>query len=404
LKLHRVNATEIRGHIKTTMGEGDITNVVFDKKTKRLTFTFKSERGEMNGMVNVAKGRTTASLSFGGRFTMEADVERTSTEHGLPKPSSKKASEQEAKKSDDDKGKPMVECQPTAMWVSSLTASRFKTSRVYATIDGHRSDVDAPLVYVSENYGKTWEALHTGLPEGTGSARMLVEDLENKNLLFLGTEFGAFVSINRGKTWDRLEGIPTVSVHDFAIHPTANEIVAATHGRSLWVADITALRQMTEERLKSQAYLFSPNTVVLWRSEPSRGTTIRKYTGANPTSGAEIWYSLGRAGKEVKLVVENAKGDVVGELKTSGDAGLHHVTWDLRRGGSGRGGRGGRGGRSAGVGEYQVVLTVDGETKRQSLTIVGDPDSPDDRWMEFESFDDEVNEEEGAPAASTIDI
>lgn len=413
LQLHRQSATKYRGYLKMQMMEGDLSAFSYDEKTKILSFTVSSGNREMEGTLHVAAGRTTGSLSFGGRFTMEADLERKSPEHGL---SDEKAEEAPVKEAASDAAQPMIALLPEPMWVSSLVASRFKTSRVYVTIDGHRSDVDGPLVFASENHGETWRPLHGSLPEGTGSARVIVEDLKNADLLFLGTEFGAFVSINRGQTWSKLSGLPTVAVHDFAIHPKAHEIVAATHGRSLWVADIASLRQMTEARLESPAYLFKPNTVVMWRSQPSRGTTTRKFTGANPPSGVRVWYSLGEKAKEISLVVENKDGEVVATLKPTAEKGLHDIHWNLRSGSSGggaggraggRGGRPGRGGRSRGaaLGSYMFVLTVDGVEKRQSFEIVGDPGQPDDRWLEFENFEDESNEEEeGAINASDIDI
>src|SRR5207253_7994756 len=117
--------------------------------------------------------------------------------------------------------------------------------------------------------GQTWKSIRGNLP--TGSTRVLREDIENSSLLYLGTEFAVHVSLNMGTSWTKLNNnMPTVAVHEFAQHPTAGEIVAATHGRSLWVLDVTPLRQMTEEALKAKAFLFRPNAVVKWRQEPER--------------------------------------------------------------------------------------------------------------------------------------
>ena len=118
--------------------------------------------------------------------------------------------------------------------VSSIEASRFATGRCYVTLDGHYYDDDAPHVYMTDDSGKTWKAIDKGLP--TGPARVIREDVSNANLLYLGTEFGVWVSLDRGETWMRLNNnLPHVAVHEIAVHPTAGEIVAGTHGRSLWI-------------------------------------------------------------------------------------------------------------------------------------------------------------------------
>src|SRR5262249_25421057 len=158
------------------------------------------------------------------------------------------------------------------------------------------SDDDAPYIYVTEDYGETWKSLRANLP-AVGSTRVLREDVSNANLLYLGTEFGGYASTNRGASWTRVNNnLPTAAVHEIAVHPTAGEIVAATHGRSLWVLDVTALRQMTADALKAKATLYRPNVVTYWKNEPERGspygTGSRKYAGQNPLTGAQIYYSL----------------------------------------------------------------------------------------------------------------
>src|SRR5207302_6661944 len=119
--------------------------------------------------------------------------------------------------------------------------------RAYVCLDAHRSDDDKPYLFVTEDFGKTWKNISETLP-AFGSTRCLREDPINSNLLLCGTEFGVFASIDRGGKWTRINNnMPTVAVHEFAIHPTAGEVVAATHGRSLWIADLTALRQIKPE-------------------------------------------------------------------------------------------------------------------------------------------------------------
>jgi photosystem II stability/assembly factor-like uncharacterized protein len=255
-------------------------------------------------------------------------------------------------------------------WIASIEPSRFDEGRAFVVSDGHRSDDESPYVYLTEDYGKTWKSLRGNLP--WGSTRVLREDIENPNLLYLGTEFGAWCSLDRGQSWKSLNtNLPTVAVHEFAIHPTVGEIVAATHGRSFWVLDVTALRQLTPQALQAEARLYRPATAVRWRSEPSRGQTNRRFSGENPPAGATIWYSLGKKATKASLKVLDIDGQVVRELTADTQAGLHKVGWDLahapqRRG---RGRAAAQTARPVPSGNYLVVLTVDGREYKQALRI-----------------------------------
>jgi photosystem II stability/assembly factor-like uncharacterized protein len=262
---------------------------------------------------------------------------------------------------------------PGPRWVSSIEPSRFADGRAYVAFDAHRSDDDEPYIYVTEDYGQTWKSLRSNLP--IGSTRVCREDIKNPNLLFAGTEFGAWVSVNRGVGWTKLNNnLPTVAVHEFAIHPAAGEVVIATHGRSLWVLDITPLRQMTKEVLAASAHLYEPNTVVRWRSEPSRGSMYgngsRLYAGENPPTGAQIYFSLTKKAEKASIKIVDIAGKTVRELEAKTEPGFHRVTWDFARvggrrgggpggamafGGQGGGGRRGGGGGGGGGGGAQAA-------------------------------------------------
>lgn len=255
-------------------------------------------------------------------------------------------------------------------WVASIEPSRFAEGRAYVVFDGHRSDDDEPYVYVTEDFGKTWKSLRGNLP--WGSTRVLREDIDNADLLYLGTEFGAWYTLDRGQTWNRLNtNLPTVAVHEFAIHPTAGEIVAATHGRSLWILDVTALRQLTPQALQAEARLYRPATAVRWRMEPSRGQTNRRFIGENPPFGATIWYSLGKKAEKASLKVLDIEGQVVRELKAETQPGLHKIVWDLTRAPERprRGQQSPQSGPPATPGSYLLVLTVDGNEYKQALRV-----------------------------------
>jgi len=282
-------------------------------------------------------------------------------------------------------------------YVAEIVPSRFSVDRVYLALDGHRSDDDRPLLFVSEDRGRTWASLTARMPAGVGSTRTIVEDIESAEILYAGAEFGAWVSIDRGRTWTEFGGLPTVAVHAIAQHPTAGEIVAGTHGRSLWIADVTSLRQMTPQRVQDAARLYRPNDAVVWRRQPSRGEA-RGFVGENPPSGARIHYSFSeRAGAETELVIESLSGERIATLEVDPTPGLHEVIWNLRP--DRRGGAGGRG-RFAppiGPGELQVVLRVGEEEWREPLRVALDPGQPSDTWAEFEHLEEEFfrGEEDG---------
>ena len=311
-------------------------------------------------------------------------------------------------------------------YVDTIEASRFVAGRVYAAFDGHRADDDQPLPYVSEDFGQTWKPLTGNLPRG--SSRCLREDIANPDVLYLGSEFSAFASIDRGKTWAKINNnLPTVAIHELTQHPTAGEIVAATHGRSIWVLDVTPLRQTTPKTLAEDVHFYKPNSAVRWKVGPNHGGTNRRFAGTNPAPGARIDYALGTTAKKVTLRVIDFDGVTIRDLRTGTEPGLHRATWDLTtrrtqtptetpgettRGGqeseSGGGGFGGRfGGRFGGgglrpvpPGTYKVVLTVDEKDYVQSVRVEPDPTIPAGEVVAAEAFvmtnqaDDEEREED----------
>jgi photosystem II stability/assembly factor-like uncharacterized protein len=298
---------------------------------------------------------------------------------------------------------------PGNRWVATVEASRFKEGRAYVCFDAHRSDDDKPYLFVTEDFGVTWKNISANLPP-VGSTRVLREDVENPDLLYCGTEFAIFASLDRGGSWTRLNNnLPTVAVHEIAVHPTAGEIVAATHGRSLWILDVTALRQMKAKAVQAKAHVYKPNTAVRWILEPAHGKTLRRFVGQNPPTGAQIYYSLTEAGSKVSFKVQDIDGKTLSLWAGSGAIGLHKTSWDLTRpaeegkddgkkggGGKGIGGGGGKKGGGGGFGgaprrfvapgDYRIVMTVDGVDHTTSVRVEGDPNAPPGRRF----VDDEV--------------
>ena len=283
-------------------------------------------------------------------------------------------------------------------YVSEIVASRFEAGRVYLALDAHRSNDDLPYLFASEDFGTTWRSLTENLPASAGSTRTIEEDLTDPNILYIGTEFGAWVSIDRGETWTEFGDLPTVAVHALAQSPVAGEIVAGTHGRSLWIADVTALRQMNKETPSLASKLFRPNDAIVWRGQPRTGTA-RGFIGENPPAGARIHYSIGaeRVGV-VEIRIENLAGETLATIEGETARGLHEAVWNLRRDPRrGQGNRGRRFGPRVAAGEYRVVLDVDGAVSTQPLKVELDPNYSDATWSAFEHLEEEFfrSEEDG---------
>ena len=133
------------------------------------------------------------------------------------------------------------------LWVSRVIASQHKKERVYVTLNGYRWDDFKPYVYVSENYGATWENISSNLP--TSSVNVIKEDPKNEKLLYLGTDNGAYVSFNKGKSWEAFSnGLPNVAFHDIVIQTEENDLLLGTHGRSIYLSNISLLQNIEEDK------------------------------------------------------------------------------------------------------------------------------------------------------------
>ena len=149
---------------------------------------------------------------------------------------------------------------PKDLWVSRVIASEHKKERVYVTLNGYRSDDFTVYVYRSDDYGKTWENISNNIP--TSPVNVIREDSENPNLLYVGTDNGAYASFNQGKDWSSFQkGLPSVAIHDLVIQPSAKHLILGTHGRSLYKASIAPLQLMTSEVIAKEAHIFPISTI-----------------------------------------------------------------------------------------------------------------------------------------------
>ena len=273
-------------------------------------------------------------------------------------------------------------------WISRIDASHFDAGTAYVSVDGHRSDDLKPYVFVTRDYGQKWESISGNLP-AFGFIQVVREDPRNKDLLYAGTEFGLFASTDGGKTWNRfMNNLPTARVDDILVHPRENDLIVATHARSVWIADdITALQQATAEARGQDAVLFDIRPAVLWLNDRQRGQQTggqKAFAGENPPRGTAIGYYLKSApAGDVKISISDATGRAIRTLDGTRREGINRVMWNLTaqpaQGGQTGGGFGGRGGGApVAAGTYIVTLDVAGKKLTKSVTVL------EDVWMREE--------------------
>jgi len=235
---------------------------------------------------------------------------------------------------------------PGGIWVSRLEASHFDVGEAYLTFDGHRSDIFTPWIFKTTDFGETWVNITSNIPDGH-VVRVVREDLRNPDLLFAGTEFGLFVSVDDGESWTKfMNGMPTVPIYDLVIHPRDNDLVAGSHGRSIFILDdITPLQQLTAEVRGRAGYLFEQRQATLWENVSRGGQRGHFwYAGENPAT-VEPTSSLARArfrnnamisfyvgsedvGSPTLTISDGAGNTRTVELEPG--AGVRRWMWDLR--------------------------------------------------------------------------
>jgi len=213
--------------------------------------------------------------------------------------------------------------------VSRIEPSHFDPGTAYVAIDAHREDDWAPYLYKTTDYGKTFTNVTANLPP-LGNINALREDLENPDLLFVGTEFGMFISLDGSKSWTRfMNGMPTVRVDDILIHPRDRDLIVGTHGRSIWIMDdISPLEHMKKD---ADLTLFEPRAAILWKNDitAQRHVANREFVGVNPQGGTAIRiFSKTDAGKAKVEFLTGTK--VVSTMDVEIKAGLNSYQWNMR--------------------------------------------------------------------------
>jgi photosystem II stability/assembly factor-like uncharacterized protein len=274
---------------------------------------------------------------------------------------------------------------PKEAHVSRVEASRAAAGTCYVSFDNHRVDDMKPYVFVTRDFGVTWTSVVGNLP-AWGNVNVIREDPRNPRLLFAGTEFGLFVSLNGGAEWKRfMNGLPVVRVDDLLVHPRENDLIVATHGRSLYIMDdITPLQQLTDTVTASDVHLFDVRPGVPWLTDVRLTQSVggaKYFRGENPQQGTAVSYYLKTAPEgDVKVSISDASGRVLRTLDGTKQAGINRVVWNLRgtlaaRPAAGAGGAGGPAGfmvPPVSPGTYLVKLSVGGKDYTTAVVVEED--------------------------------
>lgn len=224
---------------------------------------------------------------------------------------------------------------PKGTSVRKIEPSSHDSATFYVAFDGHMRNDFTPYLFVTTDMGKTFRSIVNDLPKGGPDyVHVIREDPVNRDLLFVGTDVGAYVSLDRGATWQRfMSGMPTVPVRDLKIQPRDHELIAGTHGRSIWITDIAPLEQWSDSTDRGGARLFAPTAAYEFGDPPVEGqaTGQKTFEGQSTPYGAALVYRVPAGVRDsVRFVIQNAKGDTVRTLAAAPRPGIARTYWDFR--------------------------------------------------------------------------
>jgi len=274
---------------------------------------------------------------------------------------------------------------PARTWLSSVEPGRHAEGTAYITLDGHMTGDMKPYLFETRDFGATWTNLAT--VDVKSYAHVVKQDPVNPNLLFAGTEFGLFVSLDGGKQWAQFTAnLPNVAVRDLAIHPREHDLLIATHGRGIYIVDdLTPLRNLTTQALESDvAFLAGRPSALLPLVTEFGFNGDAEFLGTSPGDGAVITYYLKKRHMigDLKLEVYDAQGTLLTTIAGGKRRGINRVEWTTRsrapRTPPGAGiiqSMGALVGPRALPGTYTVKMIKGKDTYTSSVTTVPDPAS-----------------------------
>jgi len=211
---------------------------------------------------------------------------------------------------------------PNGLWVSRVTASSHLKSRVYVTLNGYRFDDFTSYVYVSEDYGQTWESIPSNLPKV--SINVLKEDLNDENILYIGTDNGLYISFNKGTSWEALSNeLPNVAVHDLVIHSQTNDLIVATHGRSLYKTNVGVFEEYHNYKNDPLYVAHIPSI----KHNSNWGSSWSKWLKAQEPAISIQIYSNSKTRATVSIL--NEENNELKQFTTTLEQGFNTINYDL---------------------------------------------------------------------------
>jgi photosystem II stability/assembly factor-like uncharacterized protein len=259
---------------------------------------------------------------------------------------------------------------PAGGWISRIAPSKYDAGTVYVTVDNHRLNDYETYIWASNDFGATFHSLRSNMK---GEAvKTITEDPHNADVLYVGTETGLFVSLDRGKSWGRIHAnLPSVRVDEITFHPRDNAMLVATHGRALWILDhAEPIQEHTAAKAAAEAKLYSIPTELQWKSKSNTNYEFwghNYFLGENPSYEAIINYQVNRTLGDAKFRITDGSGKLVRELTATSrqlQPGIQTICWDFRleplSGDSAAAGAGRAGGGGGGRGRGAVAQAVPG--------------------------------------------
>jgi photosystem II stability/assembly factor-like uncharacterized protein len=263
------------------------------------------------------------------------------------------------------------------LYVSKIEPSHHERDTAYIAIDGHRSDVFTPILLKTTDAGASWMSIAGNLPDGA-PPKVVREDLRNPDVLYVGTERAIYLTIDGGDRWIKLNAgsLPTVAVDDLKVHPREHDLVAGTHGRSVWILDdATPLSQLTDAVIQSPLHVFDPRPANPRHFLYQSGLWGHQlFAAPNPPSGAIISYWLREyEDASVRITIKNEQGRVISGMSGTNRPGMNRITWDLQPARDQQIGDPHGHPQFVPAGEYTIIVSRGEEHAETTLTVLPEP-------------------------------
>jgi photosystem II stability/assembly factor-like uncharacterized protein len=212
---------------------------------------------------------------------------------------------------------------PKDLWVSRVVASEHNENRIYVTLNGYRWDDFKAYVYRSDDDGATWIDISANIP--ASPVNVIIEDPKREDMLYVGTDYGVYVSMDSGSSWHAFYGgLPHVAVHDLKVQKTANHLLVGTHGRSIYRAELGALQALSNSVLNQESHVFELDNI---RRSPYWGRQWSQFRQANTPNLSVTVFS--DAPRSMQFLITDQDGNEVYSRQVSADKGLNTFDYDL---------------------------------------------------------------------------